>query len=72
MRGPGHGREGGVQVKILSAAPAGTAAALKALRAHHAVERLWAEDYTLWNPSPVEIRDRLGWLHLPSTMAERA
>jgi len=71
MRGPRQGGEGGVQVKVLSA-PAGTAAALEALQAHRAVERLWAEDHTLWNPSPVEIRDRMGWLHLPSTMAERA
>jgi glucose-6-phosphate isomerase len=30
--------------------------------------RLWQKDYTLWKPSPVEITNRLGWLHGPRVM----
>jgi transaldolase/glucose-6-phosphate isomerase len=33
--------------------------------------RLWAKDATLWSSHPVpEITDRLGWLHLPETVAD--
>jgi transaldolase / glucose-6-phosphate isomerase len=35
------------------------------------VGRLWRRDHTLWKPTPSEISDRLGWLDLPETMADR-
>ena len=35
------------------------------------VGRVWRRDHTVWKPSPTEISDRLGWLDLPETMAER-
>jgi len=35
------------------------------------VDRLWQRDHTLWNPSPDEISNRLGWLTLPEEMVER-
>lgn len=35
------------------------------------VDRLWRRDYTLWNPSPHEISNRLGWLTLPEEMVGR-
>ncbi|MDQ4148651.1 MAG: bifunctional transaldolase/phosoglucose isomerase [Actinomycetota bacterium] len=34
------------------------------------VGRVWRKDHTLWSPSPEEITNRLGWLHLPETMQE--
>ncbi len=35
--------------------------------------RLWRKDPTLWSPRPVpEITNRLGWLHLPEAMQDRA
>jgi len=33
------------------------------------VGRIWAHDHTVWNPNPVEIKNRLGWLHSPGVMA---
>jgi glucose-6-phosphate isomerase len=33
-----------------------------------AVERIWARDYTFWNPEADEISNRLGWLDLPQAM----
>jgi glucose-6-phosphate isomerase len=33
-----------------------------------AIERIWQHDYTLWSHSPMEITNRLGWLHLPYNM----
>ncbi len=36
------------------------------------VDRLWRRDHTLWNPSPDEISNRLGWLTLPEEMMARA
>ncbi|MFZ1398370.1 MAG: bifunctional transaldolase/phosoglucose isomerase [Candidatus Promineifilaceae bacterium] len=33
------------------------------------VERIWQHDYTVWQPDPTEITNRLGWLHTPQTMA---
>jgi transaldolase/glucose-6-phosphate isomerase len=35
------------------------------------VGRIWRRDHTVWNPDPTEIADRLGWLDLPETMADR-
>ncbi len=32
------------------------------------LQRLWEHDYTLWEDSPEEISNRLGWLDLPETM----
>lgn len=33
--------------------------------------RIWSKDYTVWNPSPTEISNRLGWLESPHLMADR-
>ena len=33
------------------------------------VPRIWANDHTVWHSSPEEIVNRLGWLHLPNSMA---
>lgn len=43
-----------------------------ALRAHNSVARIWAHDYAVWKPSPTEITNRLGWLTVAETMADRA
>lgn len=34
------------------------------------MDRLWAHDHTLWKPGPVEIANRLGWLHIADAMQE--
>jgi glucose-6-phosphate isomerase len=39
---------------------------------HDPVARLWRRDHTLWNPSPTEIANRLGWLDLPVSMRSAA
>ncbi|RME01708.1 MAG: bifunctional transaldolase/phosoglucose isomerase, partial [Calditrichaeota bacterium] len=44
--------------------------ALKELRDHQVVQRIWQHDHTVWKPDPTEIRNRLGWLHSPEVMAE--
>jgi transaldolase / glucose-6-phosphate isomerase len=43
--------------------------ALHDLREMGAVNRLWHRDHTLWQESPVEVADRLGWLDLPTSAA---
>src|SRR5919106_435504 len=35
---------------------------LRWLADQNVVERIWAEDFTLWREDPTEIADRLGWL----------
>jgi len=35
------------------------------------VARIWRKDHTLWDPSPDEIINRLGWLDLPTSMRTR-
>ena len=32
------------------------------------IDRLWKNDYTIWNSKPGEINNRLGWLHSPNIM----
>ncbi|MCK9197909.1 MAG: hypothetical protein M0P16_13130 [Syntrophales bacterium] len=44
---------------------------LAALQGEHVTERIWAQDYTVWKPSPVEISNRLGWLESPWNMGDR-
>ena len=39
-------------------------AALAELDRGRIVERIWAQDSTVWNPDPAEISNRLGWLDL--------
>ena len=45
--------------------------ALAALQSEHVTERIWARDYTVWKPSPIEISNRLGWLDSPWNMGDR-
>lgn len=35
------------------------------------VSRIWDADYTVWNASPEEIVNRMGWLHLPNSMVSQ-
>ena len=35
---------------------------------HQLVTRLWQKDHTLWQKTPTEISNRLGWLELPQSM----
>ncbi len=44
--------------------------ALKQIKDQDIVGRIWAHDHTVWAQDPDEISNRLGWLHLPETMAE--
>ena len=34
--------------------------------------RIWRKDHTVWKPSPEEIADRLGWLHVTDVMRQAA
>ena len=34
------------------------------------IERIWQQDYTVWNESPVEISNRLGWLSVYDQMRD--
>jgi transaldolase/glucose-6-phosphate isomerase len=43
---------------------------LKELKQQGVISRIWAHDYTVWNPEPTEITNRLGWLHSPEAMNE--
>jgi transaldolase/glucose-6-phosphate isomerase len=38
-------------------------AALSDIARNNLLPRIWREDYTVWNPKPAEISNRLGWLH---------
>lgn len=33
--------------------------------------RIWAHDHTVWQDEPLEIRNRLGWLHIAGNMKEK-
>jgi len=35
------------------------------------IPRIWAHDYTVWDSSPEEITNRLGWLQLPESMVSQ-
>jgi len=41
---------------------------IQALESQRVVPRIWEHDHTVWKPSPVEITNRLSWLHVPETM----
>ena len=43
--------------------------AITELRRGNVVERIWANDHTVWRDDPTEIADRLGWLTVPREMA---
>jgi len=45
--------------------------ARKALATGRVVERIRRKDHTVWNPEPVEIANRLGWLDSPRAMQAR-
>lgn len=42
--------------------------ALQGMERDRILVRLWAHDHTLWKPDPVEISNRLGWLHIAEKM----
>ena len=42
--------------------------ALGDLETNGVVRRIWAHDHTVWKPSPEEIENRLGWLHIADTL----
>ena len=42
---------------------------LAAMRDERIVARIWAHDHTVWKSNPVEIKNRLGWLHSAGVMA---
>lgn len=44
---------------------------LTALCRHSIVSRIWAHDYTVWQSKPAEITNRLGWLHIMDSMADK-
>ncbi len=47
-------------------------ATAEVLRATRAVERLWANDHTLWQTEAADCADRLGWRDEPARLAHRA
>jgi glucose-6-phosphate isomerase len=44
--------------------------AISEIEAQNIIGRIWDHDYTVWQPEPTEITNRLGWLHLPQTMMD--
>jgi transaldolase/glucose-6-phosphate isomerase len=44
--------------------------ALVELKNNRIISRIWAHDHTVWKPEPMEITNRLGWLHIPEVMAQ--
>lgn len=44
-------------------------AALDDLARQDIPSRIWQQDYTVWRPDPVEIRNRLGWLQVADHMS---
>jgi glucose-6-phosphate isomerase len=56
----------------VSGMPDSVAERLAALDRDRVVERIWGEDHTVWKDDPTEIADRLGWLTVTGSMAERA
>lgn len=45
------------------------AAALAEMSSQNVIKRIWDHDPTVWRQDPTEISNRLGWLHLPGSMA---
>ena len=48
--------------------PSSYKSVLSRISAENIVGRIWGNDYTVWDSSPEEIVNRLGWLHLPDSM----
>ncbi len=46
-------------------------AALEEMAREEIIDRIWKHDHTVWKPDPDEITNRLGWLHIASTMKEQ-
>ena len=44
---------------------------LRALCRQQIVCRIWAHDHTVWKPQPTEITNRLGWLHIMDSLAQK-
>ncbi|MFQ5594304.1 MAG: bifunctional transaldolase/phosoglucose isomerase [Anaerolineae bacterium] len=44
--------------------------ALAEMAENQVLARIWARDHTVWKPEPIEITNRLGWLHIAEAMAE--
>jgi glucose-6-phosphate isomerase len=45
-------------------------AALDEMAGSDIIARIWKHDHTVWKPSPEEITNRLGWLHIARVMQE--
>ncbi|MBZ0276247.1 MAG: bifunctional transaldolase/phosoglucose isomerase, partial [Anaerolineae bacterium] len=45
-------------------------AALREMAHNSIMSRIWQHDYTVWEDSPDEITNRLGWLHIAEIMQE--
>lgn len=45
--------------------------ALQDLCRQKIVCRIWSHDYTVWKSKPTEITNRMGWLHIMDTMADK-
>lgn len=44
--------------------------ALESIRKKNIIRKIWNFDYLVWEDSPTEISNRLGWLHIPEVMAD--
>ncbi len=44
------------------------ATGLTTLADERIIERIWAQDHTVWDPEPAEISNRLGWLRIAEEM----
>ena len=47
-------------------------AGIDKIAAEQTVQRIWAQDHTVWNPDPTEISNRLGWLTIAEEMLGNA
>ncbi len=47
------------------------AAAIREIAEKDVVQRIWAQDHTVWSPEPTEITNRLGWLKSPIVMMSK-
>jgi glucose-6-phosphate isomerase len=45
-------------------------AALAEMAENRVIHRIWAHDHTVWKPEPMDITNRLGWLHTAEVMLE--
>jgi transaldolase/glucose-6-phosphate isomerase len=46
--------------------------ALDEMQANRIPARIWGHDYTVWNPAPDEISNRLGWLDIAERLSKQA